>query len=158
MGRALVKIRDFTPSDLERLQFIHESNGLPSNCFPDTTDPLFIVKQVVDDDGRPVMGGFISLTAEAYLVVDHTAGTPDQRWQWLQQLTKVVSDKAYLRGLNALTVWIPPELLDSFEKRLLDLGFRRSPWQSFTLPLGAPSDLGDKVLEVSSGSGDKSQA
>ena len=155
---ASLRIRDFIPEDLGRLRFAHKSNGLPDNCFPDTTDPLFIVKQVVDHDGQPVMGGFISLTAEAYLIVDHTAGTPDERWQWLQQLTKVVSDKAYLRGLNALTVWIPPELLDSFEKRLLNLGFRRSPWQSFTLPLGAPSSLADKVLEVSSGSGEKSQA
>ena len=130
-------IRDFTPDDLARLRAVHETNGLPSNCFPDTANPLFIVKQVVDHEGKPVMGGFVRITAEAYLVVDHAAGTPEQRWEWLQELTKAVSDKAYARGLDELTVWLPPELLASFEKRLLALQFVRSPWPSFTLPLEA---------------------
>ncbi len=162
-------IRAYSSLDLGRLLQIHSENGLPSNCFPELVtqdqatgrvvdNPLFLVKEVVEDNGQPVMAGFIRATSEAYLIVDHAAGTPEQRWQWLQELTKIVSDKAWAQGLDEITVWLPPELLDSFEKRLLNLGFRRSPWQSFTLPLGAPSSLGDKVLEVSSGSGDKSQA
>jgi hypothetical protein len=125
---------------------IHAANGLPANCFPElvikdeTTgrtvpNPLFLVKEVVEHDGLPVMGGFLRATCEAYLILDHEAGTPEQRWEWLQELTKTVSEKAWARGLDEITVWVPDELIPSFEKRLLDLKFLRSPWQSYTLQL-----------------------
>ena len=158
-------IRDYSPNDLGRLLQIHATNGLPESCFPElitqdqrtglvVDNPLFLVKEVVDENGQPVMAGFARATAEVFLIVDHTAGSPEDRMEWLKQLTRMVASKAWARGLDELTAWVPPQLVDSFEKRLLTLGFVRSPWQSYTLPLS----FGDKVLEVSSGSGGKSQA
>jgi hypothetical protein len=162
-------IREYSPLDLGRLLQIHSQNGLPSNCFPEVVtqdqrtglvveNPLFVVKEVIDHEGQPVMAGFAGVTAEVFLVVDHTAGTPEDRMEWLRELTKMVASKAWARGLNELTAWVPPSLVDSFEKRLIGLGFVKSPWQSYTLPLNEAVVSGDKVLEVSSGSGSKSQA
>lgn len=150
--------REYTPSDLGRLMQIHTENGLPPNCFPElviveartgriVSNPLFLVKEVIEHEGQPVMGGFLKATSEAFVIVDHTAGTPEQRWEWLQAITKTVAQKAWARGLDELTVWIPPELLDSFEKRLLALKFVRSPWVSYTLKLDASSVSANNVLE-----------
>lgn len=128
-------IREFATTDLDRLREIHAANGLPEQCFPDLADPLVLVREVVEHEGAPVMAGFLTGTCEAYLLVDHEAGTPEMRWQWLQELTRRVSRLAWEKGLEQITVWLPPELVDSFEKRLLALGFLRSEWQSYTLPL-----------------------
>ena len=162
-------IREYSPLDLGRLLQIHNTNGLPENCFPELVtqdqrtgrvvdNPLFLVKEVVDHEGQPVMGGFARATAEVFLIVDHDAGTPELRMDWLRELTRMVASKAWARGLDELTAWIPPEIENSFEKRLKDLGFVKSPWQSWTLPLNEAVVSSDKVLEVSSGSGNKSQA
>lgn len=132
--------------DLAELMRVHAANGLPAECFPELVivekstgriveNPIYLIKEVVEEDGKPVVAGFIKLTSEAYLILDHAAGTPEQRWDWLQALASHVSDLAYARGLDEITAWCPPELLPSFEKRLEDLGFVRSPWVSFTKKL-----------------------
>lgn len=139
-------IRDFAGTDLATMFRIHEANGLPPNCFPELyikdpktqhliANPNFLVNQVVEIDSEPVMGGFIKLTSEAFLIVNHEKGTAEQRWEWLMALTSRVSDLAFARGLDEISAWIPPEILDSFEKRLEDLGFVRSPWVCFTKKL-----------------------
>lgn len=150
-------IREYSPLDLGRMMQIHTANGLPANCFPDlviedaggrtVANPLFLVKETVEHDGQAVMGGFLKATSEAFLIVDHEAGTPEQRWEWLQELTKLVAAKAWARGLDEITVWIPPEIIETFEKRLLELNFLRSPWQSYTLQLTGR----DKNVVASSG-------
>ena len=139
-------VREYSPLDLGRLLQIHNQNGLPENCFPELVtqdqrtgrvvdNPLFLVKEVVDDAGQPVMAGFARATAEVFLVVDHTAGTPEQRMEWLKELTRTVASKSWARGLDELTAWLPPEIEQRFGKRLLGLGFIKSPWVSYTLPL-----------------------
>ena len=141
-----MNLRKYDGADLAALMRIHTANGLPDNCFPELVikdvatgrlvpNPLFVVSEIVEENGEPVLGGFIKLTSEAFLIVDHAAGTPEQRWEWLMALTSRCSDLAYARGLDEFSAWIPPEILDSFEKRLVDLGFVRSPWVCFTKKL-----------------------
>jgi hypothetical protein len=138
-------IRDFTFADLDRVREIHAANGLPGNCFPELVtkndkdeeviDPLFLVNAVVEQEGTTVMASFLKGISEVYVLVDHSQGTPEQRWQWLQELTAHMKREAWLKGLDSMTCWVPPEIEKSFADRLKDLGFIRSPWQSYTLPL-----------------------
>jgi hypothetical protein len=126
-------IRPFLDSDIERARQIHKDNQLPENCFPDLTDPLILVKAVVEEDGRPVVTSFLRGTSEVFVLVDHTFGTPEERWKWLQELTQHMKEEAYRLGLSEMTAWIPPDIDKSFGRRLIELGFQRSPWQSYTL-------------------------
>ena len=128
-------IREFQTSDVERTREIHEENGLPENCFPDLADPLFVVKLAVEHDGKPVMASFLKGASELFLIVDHSAGTPEERWEWLQQLTVEMKSRAWALGLDQMSAWIPPEIADSFEKRLIELGFTESKWRCFTCNL-----------------------
>lgn len=139
-------IREYEGGDLGELMRIHEAGGLPANCFPDlvikdrTTgrlvpNPLFLVKEIAIENGVPAVAGFVRLTSEAYIVVNHEVGTPEQRFDWLKELTDHCAKLAWARGLDEMSCWIPPDILDSFEKRLKDLGFVRSPWVSFTKKL-----------------------
>jgi len=128
-------IREFQLSDIERTREIHEANGLPENCFPDLSDPLFVVKLAVEHEGKAVMASFLKGASELFLVVDHNAGTPAERWEWLQQLTEEMKKKAWELGLDQMSAWIPPEIAESFEKRLIELGFTESKWRCFTCNL-----------------------
>jgi hypothetical protein len=128
-------IRTFQEGDLARTREIHVENGLPENCFPDIDDPLFIVKLAVEHDGKPVMVAALKGISELFLIVDHNAGTPAERWEWLQQLNEAMKARAWELGLDQLSCWIPPEIADSFEKRLIELGFTESKWRCFTCNL-----------------------
>ena len=126
-------IREYQEDDILALQKIRIDNGLPPNCMPDPTDPLMLAKLVMEQDGKPVMATFLRGTSEIYLLVDHEHGTPEERWQQLQELKDYLVKEAWKLGLDQMTCWVPPEIEQSFSKRLLELGFQRSPWQSYTL-------------------------
>ncbi len=126
-------IRPYQDEDILPLQKIRIENGLPPNCMPDPTDPLMLAKLVVEQDGKPVMATFLRGSSEIYLLLDHSAGTPEERWQWLKELRDHLVQEAWKLGLDQMSCFVPPEIEQSFSKRLLELGFQRSPWQSYTL-------------------------
>lgn len=128
-------------NELAILRDIHAAGGLPENCFPpillDTgvMDPMFVVNEVLENNGQIAMASFLKATLEVFLIVDHTVGTPEQRLEWLQQLTQHMQAAAWGKGFDEMTAWVPRDIERSFEKRLEDLGFVKSPWQSYTLKL-----------------------
>lgn len=139
-------IRNFDfDSDQERAKQIHAANELPENCFPNLTitdkdgktipNPLFIEKLVLEHEGCPALMSFLRVTSEVYLLVDHTIGTPEERWIWLQELKEFMAARAAQHGLEQMTAYVPADIDASFEKRLEDLGFVKSPWVSYTLNL-----------------------
>jgi hypothetical protein len=128
-------IRDLREEDVLDLIAIHRANGLPANCLPAFSHPLFAVKRIVDIEGKLAMGGFLKVTSEVYLLLDHTVGSPEERMEWLRELSKDLEKCAFEKGLEDLTLWVPPEVESSFGKRLEDLGYRKSPWSSYTLKL-----------------------
>jgi hypothetical protein len=140
----LIRNFDFD-TDVERAKEIHAANELPENCFPNLTitiedgetvaNPLFIVKAVYEHQGKIAMMSFLKVTGELFLLLSHDTGTPEQRWQWLCEFKDWMKAEGARQGLEQLTAWIPPEIEESFGKRLLDLGFVRSPWISYTLNL-----------------------
>jgi hypothetical protein len=138
-------IRDFEMQDMVALRAIHEANGLPESCFPnlvmkigeeEVQNPLYLVRAVMEQDGVPVMASFLKGTAEVYVIVDHNQGTPEQRWEWMKEFSEYVKHEAWKRGLEQISCWVPREIEESFEKRLEALGYVRSPWSCYTLPLG----------------------
>jgi hypothetical protein len=146
-------IRDYEPKDLEIVRAIHKANDLPENCFPnlmirigeeDVPNPLFIVKAIMEMNGKPVMASFLKGTAEIYLFVDHTQGTAEERWQWLKEFTEYIYHEAWKHGLEQITCWVPRKIEKSFRKRLKDLGFDRSPWSSYTLPIESCGSMPSK--------------
>lgn len=128
-------IRPIASGDLPRLEQIREESGLPPNCMPDVTSKLCVVKLCVEKDDRPVMATCLMITSEVFVLVDHTYGTPEERWQIMQELCERLKEDARRIGLTEFTAWIPTEVEPSFRKRLEDLSFVRSPWSSYTLRL-----------------------
>lgn len=132
----MIGIRSFTMGDLEAVRRMHEQSGLPLNCMPNLENPLFFLRKVVEDNGRVALGGFLKMTAEAFVLVDHSHESPEWRWQALQKLTAATLAEATRKGIEDVTCWPPPVVENSFGPRLIDLGFTRSPWASYSVRLG----------------------
>lgn len=128
-----MSIRDYEDSDWPRIVQLHAESGLPQNCLADATDPLFVIRRVlIDENGEMAMAAFVRVTSEPFLLVNHESMDAETRWKMLRVLTDDVCAIAKERGLEQLTAYIPPEIEASFGKRLMELGFVRSPWQSYT--------------------------
>ena len=129
-------IRGFEDSDIPIMELIHANNGLPENCLPDVKDnPLFVVKSVYEHEGSAAMMCLVKVTGEIFLFLDHTIGTPEERWEQLKEFKKYIRMRAWQLGLDQLSAWIPEEIEKSFGKRLNDLGFVKSPYACYTLNL-----------------------
>jgi hypothetical protein len=138
-------IRDFLLSDILRAREIHEDNKLDSACMPSLTfttpagkdewNKLFITKSVFEHEGRPAIMAFLKVTAEVFVLVDHTVGTPEERWTWMQEFNQHIRQEAWKHGLEQITCWVPGDVEESFAKRLTAMGYIKSPWQSWTLNL-----------------------
>jgi hypothetical protein len=128
-------IRKCVPADMEIIKDLHAHSNLPEECLPDLNDPLFLHKAVLENEGKIVMGSFLRGAGEIYLLVDHGAGTPEDRWKWLQELKEYMVHEAWLLGLDHFSAWVPPDIEESFAKRLEALGFIKSPWSCYTLPI-----------------------
>jgi hypothetical protein len=135
-------IRSFYDTDLDNALRVHKANGLPEECFPELKikidgkvidNPLFIEKHVFENGGETVMSSFLKVSSEVYLLLDHEKGTPQDRWEWLQEFCRFIQQRAFRRGFDQMTCWVPLDLEPTFRKRLEDLGFVRSPWQSYTM-------------------------
>jgi hypothetical protein len=126
-----MQVRAYTEADLEWLRAMHAAQGF-NYPFPDLADPLFLVRCVVEDEGRPRMAALLRLTAEAYLLADPGDGPPRQRWRWLLALHEAARQEAAARGLADVQAFLPPRVARAFGRRLDCLGWRRDPWTCYT--------------------------
>jgi hypothetical protein len=124
-------IRAYTDADFESLRAMHAAQGF-SYKLPDLSDPLFLVRAVVEDNGKPRMAALLRLTAEAYLLADPAEGRPRERWQWLHALHETTRLAAKERGLGDVQAFLPPRVARSFGRRLETLGWRSDPWNCYT--------------------------
>jgi hypothetical protein len=128
-----MKIRPFEDKDQAAIEEIHANSDLPGACMPDTSNPLFIIKQVVELQNQVALAAFVKIVSEAFLLVDHSVGTPAERWHALKCLAETMEVSAKLKGLEECTVWVPKELAESsFGSRLEDLGFIATDFKSYT--------------------------
>jgi hypothetical protein len=126
-----MEVRAYTDADFEAARAMHAAKGF-GYAFPDLADPLFLVRSVAEEDGRPRMAAFLRLTAEAYLLADPREGSPRQRWRWLLALHEAVRQEAAARGLADVQAFLPPRVARAFGRRLTALGWRRDPWTCYT--------------------------
>ena len=124
-------VRAYTDADFAALRSMHAAQGFGYEL-PDPNDPLFLVRAVVEEEGRPRMAALLRLTAEAYLLADPRDGNPRQRWQWLLALHEATRRAAVARGLADVQAFLPPQVAQAFGRRLAKLGWRRDPWTCYT--------------------------
>jgi hypothetical protein len=129
-----MQVRAYSDTDLESLRAMHAAQGF-SYAFPDLADPLFLVRSVVEEGGRPRMAALLRLTAETYLLADPREGSPRQRWSWLLALHEAARREAASHGLADVQAFLPPPVARAFGRRLESLGWRRDPWTCFTRQL-----------------------
>jgi hypothetical protein len=127
-----MNIRAYTHDDKVAVDKIHEANNLPDVCRPDTDNPLFVLGQVAELKGKVAMAVNVKLQGELFLTLDHSAGTPEELWNTLQAISKSICDAAYVRGLDQVSAWLPPEMDESFGKRMLEMGYVKSPFVCYT--------------------------
>jgi len=102
---------------------------------PDLTNPLFFVRLVNEVRGRVHAFASIKIVGEGFMLQDREQGTPQERWEELTALIPHTLAKASDLALEDVSCWVPPEKEPSFGKRLIDLGFKRSPWRSYSTNL-----------------------
>jgi len=133
----IVLIREYKPSDLDVLRRMHASQGF-GYPFPDTADPIFVSKLVLEDDsGRPAMAALARLTCEIYLMIDRddsaerkphptcAGAKARQRYEWLLALHAAGELDLFSRGLEDAHAWLPPPISRRFGRRLEALGWIR---------------------------------
>lgn len=126
-----VELRDIEETDSAQIRDIHESSGFDYSL-PDLSSPLFLVRRAAEVDGRPAIFAVARVQAEIFLLVDHRQGEPGQRWDAMRELNEDVMNELYAQGIDEAVCWIPPDIEPSFAKRLTELGFERSRWQSWS--------------------------
>jgi len=123
-----MRVREYKAEDLARLRQIHAAQSFPY-AFPDLTNPLFVTKIVLTDgeDATEKIRGaaLLRLTAEAYLLLDPSQGSPRERWQSLLALHAAAQQDAWQRGLEDVHAWLPPGIAKKFGRRIERLGWLR---------------------------------
>jgi hypothetical protein len=142
-----MRIREFQERDMAALTAMHSQQGF-EYPLPELTNPLFVSKLVLEDDGdtasdsdadpsRPiVMASLVRLTSEAYLLADPTKGTPRDRYLRMLMLQRAGTLDLQRRGLEDVHAWLPPRIARRFGRRLTDLGWVRDDhWVPYSLKL-----------------------
>jgi hypothetical protein len=145
MAEYLVVVRTYREDDLAELKRIHATQNFPY-AFPDLHNPLFVTKIVLaDSDGvdETIRGAaLLRLTAEAYLLLDPSQGTPRERWQSLLALHQAAQQDAWQRGLEDVHAWLPPSIAKKFGRRLERLGWLRDDaWTPYCKRLSPPPPI-----------------
>jgi len=131
-------VREYQDSDLARLRAIHAKQSF-DYALPDLSNPLFVTKKVLVNQSTIVGAAFLRLTAEAYLLLDPSAGAPRERWQWLLALHAAAERDAWQRGLEDVHAWLPPPIAKKFGKRIARLGWiRDDTWTPYCKKLRDP--------------------
>jgi hypothetical protein len=131
-------IRNYTDDDLGELEKIHAAQGLPYK-FPNLKSSLFLSKIVLERDSKIVAAALLRLTAEAYVLLDRSSGTPADRWRALLLLHEATRGDAARKGLDDAHCWVPPEVARSFGRRIESLGWEREQWKCFSRMLADPT-------------------
>jgi hypothetical protein len=135
-------VREYRDNDLAELQRIHSAQAFPY-AFPDLRNPLFLTKIVLTDGEGPeekIRGAaLLRLTAEAYLLLDPSQGSPRARWQSLLALHAAAQQNAWQRGLEDVHAWLPPPIAKKFGRRLERLAWLRDDaWTPYCKRLSPP--------------------
>ena len=127
-------IRDYTADDFEVVKQIHETTQIDYQ-FPDINSSLFLVKKVLELDGKVVMAAGMYIQCEVYLWSSKEDwGDPEQKLVAIKALDKEVMKETWLKGVDQAVLWLPPGMKRFGERLTEDLGFSRdrSGWVSYS--------------------------
>jgi hypothetical protein len=126
-------VREYTSADLDALRRMHVRQGF-DYPFPNLSDPIFVSKQVVENDSCDVvMACLARLTCEMYLFMDPDEGSPRERYARLLELHRTGRKDLIARGLDDAHAWLPPKIAKRFGTRLENLGWvRDDTWTPYS--------------------------
>ena len=135
-----MRVISFDPSDpLARLtlEHIHRESGFDYQFPRELETPRFPVKRAVVDNKNNVLAvAALKVEAEAYLWMDHGAGTPGTRNEALHLLNADVAHRARAIGFDQVHCALPPEIAERFGKRLEELNWKLArPWPLYVFQL-----------------------
>jgi len=130
-------VRDYQPSDFERVREIHAATSIDYK-FPDLNSPLFLVTKILEVDGVVRQCGGLYLQCETYLWSDPTDwATPAEKLEGIQALSEQGFHEAWLRGISCAVLWLPPNMARFGERLVQDLGWSRDrDWVTYSRQLG----------------------
>jgi hypothetical protein len=128
-----MKVRAYEERDLEKVMELAAKTAKDWEL-PDLKNPLLLTKLVlVDENDSPVMGGFLRVTSEAYIVKDFDWSSPAFRWVGFQMLHQALIEDGVKKGFQDSHAWVSPGIERSFGRRLMSLGWEKPKSASFTL-------------------------
>lgn len=122
--------RDLEFQDEPQLREIHAASGLDYE-FPNLGSPLYVVKKVVEVDGRVVVAAAARLTVEVSVLCDSEWLTPAFRLKAFEVLHEEMRRELKNKGLEDCHAWLPPQM-KNFARRLCKyFGWGKSNWESY---------------------------
>lgn len=132
-----MRVTELTADALRFLDDIHRQSGFDYRFPKDIHTPLFPIRRaVVNDANYPFAAAALKVEAEAYLWMDHSQGTPEERLQALELLNSDLAEKARVTGFDQVHCALPPEIAGRFGARLENLGWKLArPWPLYVFQL-----------------------
>lgn len=128
----LIKVREWTDRDTEKVKEIHESMNIGYG-FPEISSPLFFQKAIAEKNGEITGAGAIRLIGEAFLWIRGCNSI--EKGRALALIYPELRMKASKNGLEDVSAWIPPHIEESFAPILEGMGFSKSPWASWSIKI-----------------------
>lgn len=102
-------------------------------------NPLFVRKIVMEKDSRPVMAMLARMTTEGFLLQD-LSHSPETRWEWFKQVQAATFTGLWQAGFEDVHAFLPPNMDNTFGKRLISTGWVREKWPAYCKYLEAPRE------------------
>src|SRR5271170_2611733 len=109
----MITVRHAAPEDWDKLKEMHEHQGF-SYALPEFNRPDWVVRAVLEEDGRPDMALLLRRTAEAYLLIGPNAGHGEERVGKILVLEKEATAVARMLQYRDMQAWLAPPIAENF--------------------------------------------
>jgi len=125
--------RALRKSDIPALRKMFERSGF-EYVFPDLTGPLMeTVVVIADENDQPIAAAAGERIIQLYLWLDETAlGHPAAKMRCIRELHEEMAGKLRKKGYNSAEAFLPPNVAESFGRRLIRSFGWRPNWASFS--------------------------
>jgi hypothetical protein len=100
-------IRRSVAEDRPALDALHLAHGT-QYWYADPDDPINFETWVIEVDGKIVCALTARLTAEGFLMLDKSFGTPAERWELTKQMLEHSTQRAHELGFREIHIGVAP--------------------------------------------------
>ena len=126
-----MRFRPLIDSDVPALREMHERSGFAYK-FPDLTGPMMeAVVVVADEDNRPVAAAIAERLVQVSLLLKGDEH-PAAKLHWLKILHTGLATELKKRGYTSVEAFLPPQIENSFGRRLMRTFGWCKNWNSFS--------------------------